>query len=480
MKLSVLLSAIGAENSIQNDMEITSLCYDSRKVQKGSLFVCLNGETTDGHKYAKNAEQLGACVIVAEHSTDSALPHIIVKDTREAIFSLASAWYESPEKKMKFIGVTGTNGKTSTVYYIKHILEGLGKKTGLIGTVANMIGDRVLPSNATTPEPLELMSLLDEMYKSGVEYVVMEVSSHSLVQKRVCGITFETAVFTNLTRDHLDYHKTMENYMSAKAELFRMSKNAVINTDDEKGLELHRSLDCTRYSFSTIYNRADFVAKDIKLRSSGVSFLAVIKGGIARVKVPSPGGFVVYNALGAIGAVLSLGFPFEQLIPVVANIGAVPGRAQIISGERPYTVMIDYAHTPDGLENIISSVREFKVGRLITLFGCGGDRDKQKRPMMGEIASRLSDYVIVTSDNPRTEDPDAIIADILPGVKKHRTPTKVITSRKEAIKYAIDIANDGDVVLLAGKGHEKYQILNTGKIDFDEEQIAAEFMEQKK
>lgn len=478
MKLSALIKELGVQLPGQ-DTEITSLCYDSRKVTDGSLFICLNGETADGHAYALSAEKNGAAAIVAERQTDSTLPHIIVPDTREAMFTLSAKWYGNPEKKMKFIGVTGTNGKTSTVYYIKNILDGMGKMTGMIGTVTNMIGSEEYPSSATTPEPLELMSLIDKMYRAGVEYVVMEVSSHSLVQKRVCGISFETAVFTNLSRDHLDYHKTMENYMAAKATLFDMANNAVINTDDANGLELYNKLTCTKYSYSTIYNRADFVAKDVKIRPSGVNFLAVMKGGIARVGVPSPGGFAVYNALAAIGAVLSLGFTFEEIMPYVKSVGAVPGRAQIISGERPYTVMIDYAHTPDGLENILNSVREFKQGRLITVFGCGGDRDRTKRPMMGEAASRLSDYVVVTSDNPRTEDPQFIIDEILPGVKKHRTPSRTIPLRQDAIKYAIDIAQPGDVVLLAGKGHEKYQILGTGKIDFDEEAIALRFMEEK-
>ncbi len=478
MKLSELISALNMQPD-GSDLDITDVCYDSRKVKNGSLFVCLSGGAADGHNFALSAQQNGAVAIVAEHKTDSSLPHIIVPDTREAMFALSAKWYSNPEKSMKFIGVTGTNGKTSTVYYIKNILDGMGKKTGMIGTVTNMIGNECIPSLATTPEPLSLMQLLSRMRDAGVEFVIMEVSSHSLVQKRVCGITFDTAVFTNLTRDHLDYHKTMENYMEAKSLLFKMSRSAVINTDDSNGLKLYDSLECKKYSYSTIYNSADFVAKDIKIKPSGVSFLAVIKGGISRVDVQSPGAFTVYNALGAIGAVLSLGFSFEEITPYIRTVLAVPGRAQIISGERPYTVMIDYAHTPDGLENILNSIREFKTGRLITLFGCGGDRDNTKRPMMGEIASRLSDYVIVTSDNPRTENPDEIIAQILPGVKKHRTRYKTITSRKDAIAYAVKIAEDNDVILLAGKGHEKYQILNTGKIDFDEEAIALQFMEQK-
>lgn len=460
------------------DKEITDICYDSRKVKKGCLFVCLTGSASDGHAFAHFAEQNGAAAIVAEHRTDSALPHIITSDTRAAIFELASKWYGRPERKMKFIGVTGTNGKTSTCFYIKNILDKLGKKTGIIGTVANMIGDRSLPSDATTPEPLALLKLLNEMYLEKVEYVIMEVSSHSLDQKRVCGITFDVAVFTNLTQDHLDYHKTMDNYKAAKQKLFLQSKHAVLNIDDDTGKQFADSMGCKKYTYSTLYNHADFVAKDIKIKPSGTAFLAVTLGGISRVHIASPGTFAVYNALAAIGAVTTLGFSFASLGDNISNLCGVAGRAQIISGDRPYTVMLDYAHTPDGLENILSSVKYYAKGRIITLFGCGGDRDKTKRPIMGEIAAKMSDMLIVTSDNPRTEDPMSIIEDILPGVKKHRTPFTVIENRKQAIKYAIEQARPDDVILLAGKGHEKYQIIGTQKTDFDEEEIALSFMEE--
>ena len=479
MKLSDLLSGMEAQyDSACADIEISGIAYDSRRVTDGCLFVCLSGGAADGHEYAKAACERGAVAVVAEHMTDCSLPHVLVSDTRRAMFELSSAWFDHPERKMKFVGVTGTNGKTSTVYYIKGILDALGRKTGLIGTVANMIGDRTLPSNATTPEPYELCSLLAEMARENVEYVVMEVSSHSIVQKRVCGIVFDAAVFTNLTQDHLDYHKTMENYRAAKFKLFENAKTAVINIDDKAGRELSELVSCKKYTYSVLYNSADLVAKDIKQRPSGVGFLAVTLGGIGKISVASSGMFTVYNALAAVGAVCALGFEFSELLSAAASLASVPGRAQIISGERPYTVMIDYAHTPDGLENILSTVRDGTSGRVITLFGCGGDRDRLKRPLMGNTAARLSDYVIVTSDNPRTENPADIINEILPGVKKCRTPFTVIENRREAIKYAIDMARPGDTVVLAGKGHEKYQILNTGKIDFDEEKIALDIMKE--
>ena len=474
MKLSRLISKLNTSSAV-SDMEITGVFCDSRKVIDGSLFVCLVG-SIDGHDFALSAQKNGASVIVAERMTDSTLPHIIVPDTREAMFTLSAEWFGHPELTMKFIGITGTNGKTSTAYYIKGILDKLGKKTGLIGTVANMIGQKVLPSVATTPEPFTLCELLRQMSDEGVEYVVMEVSSHSLHQKRVCGIPYEVGVFTNLTRDHLDYHKTMENYKAAKRILFESAKTAVLNIDDEMGRELSESLDCDRLTYSTRHNSADFVAKEVKIRPSGVSFIAVTMGGISRVKVASPGNFTVCNALAAIGAVNALGIPFESIMPCIEHIDAVEGRAQIISGDRPYTVMIDYAHTPDGLENILNSVRSYAKGRIVTLFGCGGNRDKTKRSIMGETAARLSDFVIVTSDNPRTEDPAAIIEDILPGIKAHRTPSVIIENRREAIKYAIENAMPDDVILLAGKGHEKYQIIGTEKTDFNEHEIALGFM----
>ena len=477
MKLSYLASTIASTTDLA-DIDITGIFFDSRKVTKNSLFVCIKGESVDGHNYAINAENAGAAVIVAEHQTDSTLPHIIVDDARIALSKLSAIWFDNPQDKLKFIGITGTNGKTSTAFYVKRILDSMGKKTGMIGTVCNIICDKVYTASVTTPEPYALYSLLNKMVEAGVEYVVMEVSSHSLVQNRIFGITYETAVFTNLTQDHLDYHKTMENYKAAKALLFNVSKSAVINIDDATGKEYYDSVSCKKYSYSTLYNSADFVGKDIKIKPSGVNFLAVTLGGIARVGVSSPGGFTVYNALGAIGAVCALGFRFIDIIPHVLTLGGVDGRAQIISGERDYTVMIDYAHTPDGLKNILSSVKKYAKARVITLFGCGGDRDKTKRPIMAKVACEYSDYVVVTSDNPRTEDPMQIINDILVGITLPKSNYTVIENREMAIHHAIEQAKPDDIVVLAGKGHEKYQILKDGKIDFDEEAIAIRIMEQ--
>lgn len=477
MKLSQLLSALNVKHNIP-DTEITDIVFDSRKATKGTLFVAINGETVDGHNFAVSAEQNGASVIVAEHKTESTLPHIIVSDSRTAMSQLCAVWFSHPERSLKFIGVTGTNGKTSTAFYIKRILDKMGLKTGLVGTVCNMIGDTVIPASVTTPEPYALFSLFADMVKSGVTHVVMEVSSHSIVQKRVHGLHFDSAVFTNLSQDHLDYHGTMENYKAAKRELFLQTDTAVINIDDKTGKEYFDEIDCKKLTFSTLSNTADFVGKDIKLKPSGVSFQAVTLGGIARVTIASPGKFMVYNALGAIGAVCALGYKFLDVLPHIASLGAVDGRAQIISGERPYTVMIDYAHTPDGLENILSSVKQYAQGRVITLFGCGGDRDRTKRPIMAKMACKYSDFVIVTSDNPRTEDPSAIINDILEGMTLDKKSYVVIENRRDAIRYAVDMAENGDFVVLAGKGHEKYQILGREKVDFDEEKITLDIMKE--
>ena len=477
MKLSKLLTQLNLTQNIP-DIEITDIAFDSRKVTKDSLFVCINGESVDGHNYAKSAEQNGAAVIVAERKTDSTLPHIIVADTRIAMSVIASAWFDHPEKQLKFIGVTGTNGKTSTAFFIKRILDKMGINTGLVGTVCNMIANKTIPASVTTPEPLYLFSLFADMVKAGVTHVVMEVSSHSIVQKRVYGVHFDCSVFTNLSQDHLDYHGTMENYKAAKKELFLQTDTAVINIDDKTGQQYFEEITCKKLTYSTLKNNADFVGKDIKLKPSGVSFQAVTLGGIARVTTSSPGKFMVYNALGAIGAVCALGYKFMDVLPHIMSLGAIDGRAQIISGDRPYSVMIDYAHTPDGLKNILASVKQYAQGRVITLFGCGGDRDKTKRPLMAKTVCEYSDYAIVTSDNPRTEDPRAIINDILTGITLDAHSYTVIENRREAIRYAVEMAREGDFIVLAGKGHEKYQILGKEKVDFDEEKITLDIMEE--
>lgn len=473
MKLSKLLEKIDCAplTSETADLEIKDVCSDSRKAGKGCLFVCVKGLSSDGHEYAKSAQDAGAAAIVAEHKTQSTLPHIIVKDSRTALPLILAALFGHPEKSLKLIGVTGTNGKTSTTCFIKDILDSLGAKTGLIGTIKNMIGNKELKSSLTTPEPYELFEYLAKMKSEGMEYAIMEVSSHSLAQKRVYGLEFEVGVFTNLTQDHLDFHGSMENYRAAKAELFEMSKTCIFNIDDETGAQFYNQCQKNKLSYSTIYDSADFVAKDIRATADGVEFIALKVGEIGRVSFKTPGMFTVYNALAAIAAVSALGYEFSDICRTSKRVGSVPGRAQVIDCGMPFTVMLDYAHTPDGLRGILSAISGIAKGRLVTLFGCGGDRDKSKRPIMAQMAAQYSDFLIVTSDNPRTEDPLKIIDDILKGLKGQKTPYVVIPNRREAIFYALKNAKPDDIILLAGKGHEKYQILGTKKVDFDEQQI---------
>ncbi len=459
-------------------LEIKQLCFDSRKVSSGTMFFCIPGETTDGHLYAEKAALAGAVVIVAEHETTATVPHIIVNDVREALFYASANFYHHPHRDLKLIGVTGTNGKTSTTFFIKELLDAMGKKCGLLGTVRNMIGQRQLESNFTTPEPAQLFDIFSQMRAEGMEYVVMEISSHALAQKRVAGLEFEVGVFTNLTQDHLDYHGTMDAYKEAKYQLFKQSKQCVFNLDDPTGEEF--ALRCREgnppVTYSAKHNDADFVARDITLHADGVSFFLVTNGALCRTKVSTPGEFTVYNVTAAVAALCSAGLPFGEITGHLDALKNVDGRAQIIPTDQDFTVMLDYAHTPDALENILRTVKGYAPGRVITLFGCGGDRDKTKRPLMGEVASRYSDVVIVTSDNPRSEDPAAIIEDILPGVVEKAAAYEVIENRRQAIEFALQNAKTDDIIILAGKGHEKYQILSTGKIDFDEEQIVKEIL----
>lgn len=480
MKLQEIMQGIKTQSdwSAIGGLEISQLCFDSRKVTPDTLFFCITGETTDGHLYAGKAAEAGAVAIVAEHLTDAALPHILVDNSREALFYACANFFSHPEKELKLIGVTGTNGKTSTTFFIKELLDAMNIQSGLLGTVKNMIGQQVLPSGFTTPEPLQLFEIFAQMRDAGVEYVVMEISSHALSQNRVAGLTFEVGVFTNLTQDHLDFHKTMEAYKEAKFKLFAQSKHCVFNVDDETGAEFAER--CCEGEHNVTYsarkNDADFVARDIALHSDGVSFFLVTNGNLCRAEVSTPGKFTVYNTTAAVAALYSAGLPFGEITSHLDALQNVDGRAQIIPTGKDFTVMLDYAHTPDALENILRTVRSYAKGRVVTLFGCGGDRDRSKRPLMGAMAAKFSDFVIVTSDNPRSEDPAAIIAEILPGVEESGTPFTVIENRKEAIGYAIAEAKKDDIILLAGKGHEKYQILSTGKIDFDEEQIVKAFL----
>lgn len=479
MKLSALFAEIPTTKIVGDmDKEITGICYDSRKAEPGCMFVCIVGYETDGHKYIGAALEKGAvAIVVQEGATLPQIPAdvtvIHAANTRKTLASLGAAFFGHPEQKLEIIGVTGTNGKTTVTTLIKSILESKGKKVGLIGTNANMIEDIVLPAERTTPESFELYALFSDMVDAGVEYVVMEVSSHSLELFRVYGISYTVGAFTNLTQDHLDFHITMENYLNAKKKLFTQSKCGVVNIDDEAGKTVFSEKTCPMLGFS-IDGAGDLNAKNVKISASGVTFDMEYQGKTYEVLLGIPGKFSVYNALTAIGVCISAGISAEDAIKALANATGVMGRCETVPTDTEYTVIIDYAHTPDGLENILSTVREFTKNRVIALFGCGGDRDRTKRPFMGEIAAKLSDYCIVTSDNPRTENPGDIIADIMVGVQKTDCPHTVIENRREAIGFALTFAEPGDTIVLAGKGHETYQIIGKTKNHFDEREVVQE------
>lgn len=465
-----------------SDIEITGIAYDSRNVLPGNVFVCIKGFETDGHRYVDSAIKNGAAVIVAQDKVESSVPVWYVDNSRRYIAELSCRFYDDPSKKFKLIGVTGTNGKTTITYLVKSILETVGKVTGVIGTNQNIIGDKVLVTQSTTPttpNALELQQLFSEMVDSGAEYVVMEVSSHALALDRVHGCHFDCGIFTNLTQDHLDFHKTMENYRRAKGKLFTLCDKGVINYDDEAGKKIAaESTQCDILKVG-LGEGCNLTAKNISITARGTDFEMDYKGIKYPIHIAIPGRFSVYNALCAAGAALQLGIDIDTISKGLADASGVLGRVEVVPTDTDYTVIIDYAHTPDGLENIISSVKEFAKGRVITLFGCGGDRDKGKRPIMGEIAGRLSDYSILTSDNPRTEDPESIVRQIEEGIKKTDGKYTLIVDRREAIKYALNFAKKDDVIILAGKGQETYQIIGHEKHDFDERAVVHEYLKDK-
>ena len=402
----------------KSDIGINKIEYDSRKVTQNDVFVAIRGYKTDGHKYIEQAVKNGAAAVIAEEHTENIKAcEIIVDNTRRALSLISATYYGEPAKKMKLIGVTGTNGKTTTTYLVKSVLEFTGHKVGLIGTNQNMIGNKVIPTEHTTPESLELQKLFADMVSEGAEYCIMEVSSHSLCLDRVYGIPFYIGAFTNLTQDHLDFHKTMDEYAKAKSILFTMCERAVVNADDDYVKTIIGNADCKIVKYG-IDKKCDICAKNIKYNQRGVLFEDDTPFVNENIRLDIPGRFSVYNALCAIGICQGTGIGISDIAKALVLAKGVKGRAEIVNIPTDYTVMIDYAHTPDGLENIIKTVKGFAKGRVITVFGCGGDRDSAKRPKMGKIAGDLSDFCVVTSDNPRTEDPEAILKDILEGMKE--------------------------------------------------------------
>ncbi|MEN6564780.1 MAG: UDP-N-acetylmuramoyl-L-alanyl-D-glutamate--2,6-diaminopimelate ligase [Veillonellales bacterium] len=490
MKTLQELAALLPNAAITGDIKqpVQALTHDSRQVRPGTLFVCLTGTKVDGHDYIEQARQKGAIAVLVEKAVAIAgITVIKVPDTRLAMQQIAPYFYDYPAEKLRIIGITGTNGKTTTTYLIRSILQQAGFRVGVIGTIQIMIDDQVLPIHNTTPDVIELQSVLAKMVVAKMDYVVMEVSSHALALNRIAGCEFDVAVFTNMTRDHLDFHGTFENYLAAKSRLFQLvsepsnrkaGKAAVVNIDDPAASTILRSSHCRTISYS-VNQSADLQAKDIDIQARGASFVIVSEQGDIPIKLKITGVFNVYNVLAAAGTALAEAIDGKLIKQALENFVSVPGRFELVAAGQPFSVIVDFAHTPDGLENILKTVQQFAKGKIITVFGCGGDRDRTKRPIMGHIAAELSDVVIATSDNPRTEEPEAILSEIEAGILKNLTAGKTyekIIDRRQAIQRALELAKDEDTVIIAGKGHEPYQILKERTIAFDDREIVRELV----
>lgn len=460
--------------------KVSGITQDSRKITQGDLYICIPGLKVDGHKFAEDAVRAGAAALVVERYLDIDVPQIKVKKARDVGGYLAAAFYNCPSRQLELVGVTGTNGKTTVSHLIERIARRSGKKTGLIGTLGAKIGEKIIHGQLTTPEAPEIQRLLADMVANRVETAAMEVSSHALSLSRVKGCVYSAAVFTNLSQDHLDYHSNMREYLETKARLFSSLKEnpekqyAIINSDDPSYEYLKQKTACRIMTYG-LEGNPDFKAENIRLSSQGVEFEVRYNSLVAEVRYKTPGKFSVYNALAAMAWGLTGGYSLDTVLSALNEIEGVPGRFESLRFGQPFTVIVDYAHTPAGLENVLQTAKEVTDGKLITVFGCGGDRDRSKRPIMGQVAGELSDFTIVTSDNPRTENPREIIEDILPGLKKTGVSPadyKIIEDRREAIGYACSLATRGDTVVIAGKGHEDYQIIGTEKIHFsDQEEV---------
>ncbi len=482
MKLKELLQGVAVlETNADPELDILHIAYDSRKVTKGDAFVAITGFAADGNRFIPMALEKGAAVVVTAKKPEETVPYVLVSSDRLALAQMSCNYYAHPAGAMTMVGITGTNGKTSSTLLLKHVLEQVrGAKVGLIGTMENLIGDEVVPTERTTPESLELQALFARMRSAGCQYVVMEVSSHALELERVGGVHYDVAAFTNLTEDHLDFHKTMDAYCDAKALLFARCDKGVVNADDSYADRI-----CAKAAGNVLTTSqktgADLYAENVKLESEGISFTAVCGEETAEVTLPIPGRFTVYNALTVLGAARQLGISLKDTAKALLTAKGVKGRVEVVpTPGTPYTVLVDYAHTPDGLENVLSAVRGFCQGRLISVFGCGGDRDPIKRPIMGRIGVELSDIAIITSDNPRTENPMAILADIVKGLPEGAKNYEVIENRVQAIHRAMDIAEKNDIIVLAGKGHETYQDICGVKYHLDEREVVAAYLPEER
>jgi UDP-N-acetylmuramoyl-L-alanyl-D-glutamate--2,6-diaminopimelate ligase len=464
--------------------DVTSICYDSRQVAPGSLFCAIEGNQVDGHAFIEQAIEKGAIAVVSQkpHLTTRAT-HIQIKDSRDALARLAATFYEDPSARLQLVGVTGTNGKTTTTFLIKHLLERAGQRTGLIGTVSYQIGERLLPAQRTTPESVDLQQLFSQALEAGCVNLAMEVSSIALALNRVDEMRFRAAVFTNLTQDHLDFHRGMKEYFQAKEKLFEKISDetpksgiGIINVDDPYGQQLvarfSDRLNVVTYGMGA---RADFRASNYRIEPTGTSYQLDVKGKSYLVRIPLIGRFNIYNSLAALATASTLGIDIRSSVLALARAPQIPGRLEAVPAKRQFQVFVDYAHTDDALLNVIKTCRDLNPARLIVVFGCGGDRDRAKRPLMGAVADQFADYSIVTSDNPRKEDPEAIIHDVVAGFKGRNFET--IVDRREAITRAITLASPRDIVLIAGKGHEKYQEFRDHTVPFDDIEVALRALE---
>ncbi len=479
MKLKDLLKGVEITSAhVDLETEITSISYDTRQTKPGALFAALRGTVSDGHTFLPCALEKGAAAALCEIPPQTEGPWLVTPDSRLALALLAANWFGRPADQMTLIGVTGTNGKTTTTTLLKGLLEECLETTvGLIGTNRNMIGAQELEAHRTTPESYELQSLFRQMADAGCTHVVMEVSSHALVQHRTAGLRFAQGIFTNLTQDHLDYHGTMEAYRQAKALLFAQSDLSILNLDDDSGRLYRTQLSGPVFTYAAHCQKADLTAENLRLFSDHVQFEALAQGHLGRAILHIPGEFSVYNGLAVLASALNLGIPLPKALEALSHASGVKGRMEVVPTPAPYTVILDYCHTPDALENALNALRPFTKGRLICLVGCGGNRDKLKRPLMGEVAGRLSDLTFLTSDNPRGEEPEDILADMLPGMEASKGAYRMISDRREAIRAALTEGQEGDILLFAGKGHETYQEVKGQILHLDEREEIASFFQ---
>ena len=480
MKLSALVNHLDSGRTYNfRDVEITGITNDSRKVGPGYIFVAIKGHKADGHNFIKKALESGAQAVVSEErlALNQKIPHIIVRNTRKALSSLSCYFYNNPSQKINVVGVTGTNGKTTTTFLTKSIIEKAGYKVGLIGTINYQIGEKIIPAQETTPESVELQGLIAEMVAAKMKFAVMEVSSHSAVQYRIEDISFKTAVFTNISAEHMDYHKTITNYLDAKIGLFKnltRDSFAILNADDEFS-KYFADKTSAKILWYGIKNNADIKAGICRESTSNTMIKLRYSGMEIDVKIPFMGLHNVYNSLASVANAISLGFELDVIKAGIEDAPVVPGRLETVPCKRGFKVVVDYAHTPHALETVLHSLKNLVKGRILLVFGCGGDRDKEKRPMMGKIANENSNIFWITNDNPRSEDPLSIIEDIKAGIKPGRT-FYIQTNRKKAIEEAIAEAKNGDLVLIAGKGHERYQIIKDTKKPFDDREVVKEIL----